>query len=243
MEVSLETRDTILDEVRNIISHKYWYSQPFNIQTSVALLAQELNQIFKIPIESEVILRALHDCFTDNLTLIHTTGQPLVGWLNQEGYNWVIWTVGDPDWQITKAKLAGLISHQENDCELVDFWLAEDDGKGGKTSLLPGNIQTAQKHSSISTVVVIDDKPHNLAEAKQIINQSMPDLTVIDYLFKYEDSQADTHALTMWLLDIVNNKTSTILIVDMDNVLIPTNQTLYTVFSQKITDLIIKSKK
>ncbi len=218
-----------INQVRQIIASKHWYAKPFDIDKSAANLAKSLNSI-GIKLSQEQIRELLELAF--GFGTVEVEGKEgekvsLAFYLTHHGYNWVVWTVGDANWQKIKIRQSGVDQCVSNNrCWIFN----EQEGEDKVEGLLE---RVAQINDDVKKIIVVDDKRGNLDAAEKVLRENFPNIEVVDFHFKIGDKQADANRFIAWLQEQIQDseKDRVLIIMDFDNVLVDTNGVLFNVLA------------
>ena len=225
---NVEVDSNRIDQIRQIIAAKHWYVKPFNIDKSAANLAKSLSSI-GIKLSQEQIRELLELAF--GFGAVEVEGKEgekisLAFYLTHHGYNWVVWTVGDANWQKIKIRQSGVDQCVSNNrCWIFNEREGEDKVEGLAKKV--GQINEVRK------IIVVDDKRGNLDAAEKVLRDNFPNIEVVDFHFKIGDKQADANRFIAWLQEQIQDseKDRVLIITDFDNVLVDTNGVLFNVLT------------
>ncbi len=219
--------------VRQVIGKKDWYQEsdghfsfPLSIQSLTRLLG--ISESFKV---EAAMSKAFADA--DAAVRVNMGGEQLflvdaVAELKDKyGFSLTIWTVGDIDWQTAKATL----SHLYSEASKVDFYCTDDD----KIEAIPDLL----KKYDCSELLIVDDKQSNLAAARSLTQEH--GYKLMTYHFNIDDNSADQIAFVDWLKKLCeegNCGQETLLLLDMDGVLLDTDKVLLNAAAEKIAELL-----
>ena len=218
-----------IDQIRQIIAAKHWYAKPFDIDESAVNLSESLNNI-GIKLSQGQIRELLELAF--GFGTVEVEGEEgemisLAFYLTHHGYNWVVWTVGDANWQKIKIGRSGVGRY----ISLDQHWIFnEQDGEDKVMGLVE---RIRQVESEVKKIIVVDDKRENLDVAIRVLRNNFPNIEVVDFHFKIEDKQANADKFVGWLQSQVQGyrKDQVLVIMDFDSVLVDTNGVLFNVLA------------
>jgi len=220
------------DQVRQIIINRDWYTDPFDLSASLARLAVKLSQVSGQEVKSAMLEELAHQVFSDRLTRVR--GVPLPEHLNRLGCPWLVWTQGEPAWQEFKAKDSGLFNYLD-----PRLFLVFDQAKPAGLVAHPVLRHTLQSQP-VDLVIAVDDKPTQLDDLRdlwstQSVLTGYPLIT-----FTFDPNNPATSGQK--LIDRLSNQAvppgKTLLLMDLDNVLIPTYKILASEFVDRVIRLL-----
>lgn len=229
------------ERIQKIIGDKYWYSHTpdgrFCFDSSVAALADAL----KVS-DPGVVRSAIERGFLGGKGLVHVDAENEAGseqllttlarLRDQYGFSLTVWTVGDESWQARKAELSGLTIGSSD----IDFFCSGSD----KISAIPELLAQYQ----CSRVLVVDDKQSNLDEVHSLCQEK--GFGVLTYHMKLDNRHADQQAFIRWFEERCSEGSidrDTLVLMDMDGVLINTNGVLFGAAAENIAQILTEKQQ
>ncbi len=222
--------------VFEIVAGKYWYTTPFQIGASTQNLADTILERTGLHILPHAVKELLIAGFSFGLTPVYTGKKwlSLAQAVKDEGFNPYAWTVGDKEWQETKYHQSGLSKYIPPEGFLVPEGTSSE-----KTAVLLEELR--RLNIAPPLLIVVDDKLENLQALER---QLPPDLRGVftSFHFKPENDLADANYFFHWLRDMSREKKVSpervFLAMDVDNVLLRTNEILFGVFTSWLASLV-----
>jgi len=226
------------DQIRDIVAQKAWYgldpqTGAFDWQASLNKLANQFS------LSADTLGPLITDCFTsDCLSRVklekndQQTTVPLIQAISDLNIPFIVWTVGDCNWQKTKIQRTQ-----------TDQYIKKEDGyvcaSANKLEMLKTVLtkisQNMPSENKIK-VIVVDDKAEILTKLMEEVAPvfSRQNIAIGNYHMKLNDPQADANAFYRWLQDQLQDNPSLYLVLDFDGVIADTNSVLFGPVVEKI---------
>jgi len=223
----------LVEQIKHIIKSKHWYalteSSRFVWEKSVELMAEMINKEIG-HIEPQQIEEIIENSF-DSEALSKVGPRYFVDRLLEIDPELVLWSEGDPVWQKLKAEKTGLTDRSGLRAEFIS--------KNKTNKLKDVILSFANKFGEKVRVIIIDDKEKNLIHAASLQDQvANSGIAISTFHLNLLDIKANPTACLIFLSEIQEKNIK--LIVDMDGVLVNTDQVLSEIVSKKLADILKK---